>query len=1318
MEHQVLSPEPPDTIAHKLAPEFQSLARLRYELHSRLKENQQQEEVWWPAMRKEEQIIHQYKERFVELTKELTNEKRDWAAGQLNNTSSAVLQNCSVKPGGQEVVERQVVGVAAVPKDANMVSQWSSEPLWCPDSSAPCCHSCGVMFGFFARRHHCRNCGLIFCASCCSRRSWRLQHAAFKEAVPVCDTCHHIIQTREQRLNRSYKMVVPAPRISVTLNVAPQHPVDAPPAAVHSVLADYTDSAMLSVYDCLSDHHGRGSLVVFQNVMVFCVEGEARLTIRHEWVRQIERINSLGIVPDGIRVITSVGVAEFSGFNFLERDDIYTALRELWFTTLLSHLPLAQWLADPKKHTTDDEPHHDHHTTNNKQHGNHHHHKHNSNNGNHQHRQQHHNNNANSAGKRFTIRDGHFTPILHGTVFRRGMVSNVLHYFAVTNQFLVLCTCGSTPTISEVVSLSHVRRVMLGPHNAEMFETKSQQDRANGASSASPVSSLSSSSPTPSTSVVLETITSQVVLEALSPTKAIRLATTLSRLVNRRTRVVSFNAFVSTDSKDSTHFWSSFIEVDTKNGQLLISKPRSVYALRQCEDVVVGTAQQRGESTLVISFGPDAAIEPGVPHPHLRNHNNFFSSAQASSSSATDLSVDYPSLPLASPSPATLFASTTTTSAAATTTGATHAHHLPPHRELVCVMQSVQDCHHLKGLVSMFCSTHNRQRWKKKAPRPSRFGPPLRCGILRWRDPTTSGWQCHIADLYESVVTLSAHGRDCTRKLSTFLVSDACITAQSTCDLVLHFADHCDMWRFETTAERDLWLKDLSAISRVSTTTITSTGSTTTTTLIPTPTPIVVAHTSNSSLLSNINNFNAATSTAFTESILAPSLLSPKTPIKHNLQNNILTPGGLRSPLLATSSSKNPGFSEANTSTEASVTHHHKSPVHVPAVALPKISPAKVQEIMGDFQRRLLQGQPIDAVMRQMASIHGPAATACLPEAMTSFATLLRDPTAASAAMSAAMKNFKPGEGALGANGSNVPGVMLDRMSQMYNSVDPAAREAMVRQLMTSGRQMMGNPNSALPSVMSGVSSQVIQNALSALPANVSIPSAASISNMASNPDQQKKMIETIKKTCLDFLTKSIPSMGVPPIHGESDLLKYNIENVHLSGFKVLNEHVTVVPSVKDKQAYLHIKANQVAFRIVGCRWRIEQKKFPFIVSAGFADCACDSMSIEVGICLALISPTEPGLSITSIRVALQNITVSLRGSLLSRLANVLATLFSNVVRENVERQINNNIGSVTNEMVRTMNSCLRPLCPSIHSFLVPFLQEHASKKPSPTAAS
>lgn len=59
---------------------------------------------------------------------------------------------------------------------------------WVPDEAVTKCTACGTDFGAFVRRHHCRNCGDIFCDKC---THGRIALTADESAQPVrvCDRC-------------------------------------------------------------------------------------------------------------------------------------------------------------------------------------------------------------------------------------------------------------------------------------------------------------------------------------------------------------------------------------------------------------------------------------------------------------------------------------------------------------------------------------------------------------------------------------------------------------------------------------------------------------------------------------------------------------------------------------------------------------------------------------------------------------------------------------------------------------------------------------------------------------------------------------------------------------------------------------------------------------------------------------------------------------------------------------------------------------------------------------------------------------------------
>ncbi|XP_064599707.1 lateral signaling target protein 2 homolog isoform X2 [Liolophura sinensis] len=61
-------------------------------------------------------------------------------------------------------------------------------PLWVPDEDSPCCSSCKIPFTIVRRRHHCRNCGKIYCSRC-SPNSVPLPHFGHAKPVRVCNHC-------------------------------------------------------------------------------------------------------------------------------------------------------------------------------------------------------------------------------------------------------------------------------------------------------------------------------------------------------------------------------------------------------------------------------------------------------------------------------------------------------------------------------------------------------------------------------------------------------------------------------------------------------------------------------------------------------------------------------------------------------------------------------------------------------------------------------------------------------------------------------------------------------------------------------------------------------------------------------------------------------------------------------------------------------------------------------------------------------------------------------------------------------------------------
>ncbi|XP_074602263.1 lateral signaling target protein 2 isoform X2 [Brevipalpus obovatus] len=72
-------------------------------------------------------------------------------------------------------------------------SQLLIPPIWVPDELASVCTSCFSPFTLIRRRHHCRNCGGIYCNNCCNHYV-PLVHYGFYKPVRVCRLCFSSLQ--------------------------------------------------------------------------------------------------------------------------------------------------------------------------------------------------------------------------------------------------------------------------------------------------------------------------------------------------------------------------------------------------------------------------------------------------------------------------------------------------------------------------------------------------------------------------------------------------------------------------------------------------------------------------------------------------------------------------------------------------------------------------------------------------------------------------------------------------------------------------------------------------------------------------------------------------------------------------------------------------------------------------------------------------------------------------------------------------------------------------------------------------------------------
>uniref|UniRef100_A0A7N9ARA3 phosphatidylinositol-3,5-bisphosphate 3-phosphatase n=1 Tax=Mastacembelus armatus TaxID=205130 RepID=A0A7N9ARA3_9TELE len=83
---------------------------------------------------------------------------------------------------------------------------------WVPDHMASHCFNCDCEFWIAKRRHHCRNCGNVFCKDCCHLKL-PIPDQQLYDPVLVCNTCYDLLlesRTREIRCQQFKKAIATA----------------------------------------------------------------------------------------------------------------------------------------------------------------------------------------------------------------------------------------------------------------------------------------------------------------------------------------------------------------------------------------------------------------------------------------------------------------------------------------------------------------------------------------------------------------------------------------------------------------------------------------------------------------------------------------------------------------------------------------------------------------------------------------------------------------------------------------------------------------------------------------------------------------------------------------------------------------------------------------------------------------------------------------------------------------------------------------------------------------------------------------------------
>ena len=131
-----------------------------------------------------------------------------------------------------------------------------------------------------------------------------------------------------------------------------------------------------------------------------------------------------------------------------------------------------------------------------------------------------------------------------------------------------------------------------------------------------------------------------------------------------------------------------------------------------------------------------------------------------------------------------------------------------------------------------------------------------------------------------------------------------------------------------------------------------------------------------------------------------------------------------------------------------------------------------------------------------------------------------------------------------------------------------------------------------------------------------------------STNDQETKdiLLEKVRVASVEFLSNSLPNIEIPPISGFQDNVAYTIDGLDLSGFNIGPDAIHIVPGDFSSDTWdgevLKLTCKGISAKVNELTWSYRQGYFPYLSGSGVADCSIEGLNIELGFKLVRRSPT------------------------------------------------------------------------------------------------
>ncbi|XP_044171154.1 myotubularin-related protein 4-like [Acropora millepora] len=159
-----------------------------------------------PVQKRLRQIEMAYQAKVESLQRQLIDAQRRRTLSSENKGASGITSDladevCSLSESSVNGEQPPLSLSSADEGSWTQVEDYEAQPtLWVPDHAATNCAKCDTQFWIANRKHHCRNCGLVFCGTCSEKRL-PVPEEQLYDPVRVCIACFEKLVTLQEREN-------------------------------------------------------------------------------------------------------------------------------------------------------------------------------------------------------------------------------------------------------------------------------------------------------------------------------------------------------------------------------------------------------------------------------------------------------------------------------------------------------------------------------------------------------------------------------------------------------------------------------------------------------------------------------------------------------------------------------------------------------------------------------------------------------------------------------------------------------------------------------------------------------------------------------------------------------------------------------------------------------------------------------------------------------------------------------------------------------------------------------------------------------------